>query len=188
MNRQRKTGLLAHGRHRSAALLVAVKVAIVALVLVLPSGLALSLGAAHVVAIALVAVAAAVLLVVRHGSRERAGRTHQSGRRMLTAETAIATTNATRYLVQLCSHATKMGRLHGRGTHERPEVLDVDWSDRHGVLTLSWGRCTLDADSTTLTVRVEAADDEHLELVQDLVTTDLERFGKRERLVVAWQS
>lgn len=70
MNRQRKTGLLSHGRHRSAALLVAVKVVIVAVVLVLPSGLALSLGAAHVVAMALVAVGAAVLLIVKHRSRK----------------------------------------------------------------------------------------------------------------------
>jgi hypothetical protein len=66
MNRQDKTGLLSHGRHRSAALIIAVKVAIIALVLVLPSGLAISLGAAHVVAIVLVAVSLAALMIVRH--------------------------------------------------------------------------------------------------------------------------
>jgi len=51
---------------------------------------------------------------------------------MLTAETTIETSNASRYLVQLCTHATKMGhglrRLHAHATHERPDVLDVDWS------------------------------------------------------------
>jgi len=110
---------------------------------------------------------------------------------MLTAETTIETSNASRYLVQLCTHATKMGhglrRLHARSTHERPEVLDVDWSDTHGVLTLSWGKCTLDADPTTLTVRVDAEDGEHLQRVQDLIAADLERFGRREQLTVAWQ-
>jgi amino acid permease len=66
MNQEKKAGLLPHGRHRSVALIVTLKVVIVALVLVLPSGLAISLGAAHGVALALVAVAAGVLLVVRH--------------------------------------------------------------------------------------------------------------------------
>jgi hypothetical protein len=70
MNRQRKTGLLSHGWHRSTALVVAVKVVIVALVLVLPAGFALSLGAAHVVALALVAVGVVVLLIVKHRSRK----------------------------------------------------------------------------------------------------------------------
>jgi hypothetical protein len=110
---------------------------------------------------------------------------------MLTAETTIETPNASRYLVQLCGHATKMGhglrRLHARSTHERPEVLDVDWSDTHGVLALSWGTCTLDADTVSLIVRIDAEDGEHLRRVQDLIAADLERFGKREQLFVAWQ-
>jgi hypothetical protein len=72
--------------------------------------------------------------------------------------------------------------------HARPEVLDVDSSDTHGTLTLSWGRCVLDADATTLSVRVEAADEENLRRVQDLIAADLERFGKRDQLTVTWRS
>ncbi len=110
---------------------------------------------------------------------------------MLTGETTIQTANASRYLVQLCEHATKMGHrlrhLHTRAAHERPEVVDVDWSDTHGTLTLSWGRCVLDAGPTTLTVQVEAADEENLHGVQDVVTGDLERFGRREGLTVVWR-
>lgn len=110
---------------------------------------------------------------------------------MLTAETTIQTTNASRYLVQLCEHATKVGHglrhLHTRMSHARPEVLAVDWSDTHGILTLSWGRCVLDADPTTLTVRVEADSEENLRRVQDLVAADLERFGRRDQLSVTWQ-
>ena len=110
---------------------------------------------------------------------------------MLTAETTIQTTNASRYLVQLCEHATKIGHrlrhLHSRMTHARPEVLDVDWSDTHAILTLSWGRCVLDADPAKLTVRVEADGEENLRGVQDLIAADLERFGRREQLSVAWQ-
>lgn len=119
------------------------------------------------------------------------GRPHEGGQHMLTAETTIQTTNASRFLVQLCEHATKIGhglrRLHARMSHARPEVLDVDWSDTHGTLTLSWGRCVLDADPETLTVRVEADSEENLRGVQDLITADLERFGRREQLTVAWQ-
>jgi hypothetical protein len=110
---------------------------------------------------------------------------------MLTAETTIQTTNASRYLAQLCQHATKFSHrlrhLHTRVAHARPEVLDVDWSDTHGTLNLSWGQCTLDADPTTLTVRVEADGEENLRRVQDLVGADLERFGRREQLTVAWR-
>lgn len=108
---------------------------------------------------------------------------------MLTAEAHLQTTKASRYLVQLCQHATKFShRLrHLHATRQRPEVLDVDWSDTHGVLNLSWGKCTLDADPTRLTVRVEADNEEDLRRVQDIVTADLERFGRRDRVTVAWQ-
>lgn len=107
----------------------------------------------------------------------------------LTAEAHIQTTKAGRYLVQLCQHATKFShRLrHLHTTHQRPEVLDVDWSDTHGVLNLSWGKCTVDASPAGLTVRVEADNEENLRRVQDIVTADLERFGRRDRVAVAWQ-
>lgn len=67
--KRHETPRTSHTRHRSIALVVAVKVVIVVLVLALPSGVALSLGAAHGVALLLAAVAAVVLLVVKHRSR-----------------------------------------------------------------------------------------------------------------------
>ena len=39
----------------------------------------------------------------------------------------------------------------------------------------------------TLTVRAEAASEESLQRVQDLITRNLERFGRREHLTVNWQ-
>ena len=110
---------------------------------------------------------------------------------MLTTETTIETPNASRYLVQLCKHASKMGhglrRLHARTTHERPDVLDVDWSDTHGMLTLSWGKCTFDASPTTLNVRIDTPDEERLHGLQRIIANDLERFGNREQIKVAWR-
>lgn len=39
-----------------------------------------------------------------------------------------------------------------------------------------------------LTIRAEAADQEDLRRIQDLLTTRLERFGRREHLTVTWQA
>lgn len=177
-----------HLGRRSAALIVAVKVAIVVAALALPSWLAISLGAVHGVALVLVAVAAVVLLVA--GAIRR--RTSQGEMTMLTTESRIETTNANRLLAHLCQHATKMGEHlrhnHMHRAHARPDVLAVEFSDTHGTLDLSWGRCVLDADSDILTVRVEAATEERLRGIQGIVTTDLERFGHREKLTVSWSA
>lgn len=181
---------LRRGKGRSVALVLAVKLGIVVLVLVLPSGLAFSLGAAHGLVLLMLGVAAAVLLIARGIERRRASdRPHLGEQRMLTAVAHVPTANASRYLVQLCQHATKishrLGHLHA--TRARPEVLDVDWSDTHGTLSLSWGQCTLDADPTTLTVRVDAVDEEKLRQIQDVIAADLGRFGRRDQLSVTWQ-
>jgi amino acid permease len=70
MRRRDMTGALRHGKGRSLALLLAVKVGIVVLVLALPAGLALSLGAAHGLVQLLLGPITAVLLVVnRHRAR-----------------------------------------------------------------------------------------------------------------------
>jgi hypothetical protein len=173
-----------HFGRRSVALIVAVKVAVVIAVLALPSWFAISLGAAHGVALAVVVMAAAVLLVV--GAIRR-----RSGKTVLAAETRIETTNASRYLVQLCQHATKMGEhlRHGHvpGGHARPEVLGAESTDTHGTVDLSWGRCVLDADADSLVVRIEADTEEHLRAIQDIVAADLERFGHRDNVTVTWQ-
>lgn len=173
------------------AVAIAVKVAIVALVLMLPSGLALSLGAAHGVALLLVAVVAVVLLVVRHRKRGSHEMSIPGERHTVAAEAVIETTNAGRYLDQLCRHATKFGHrlrhVHANSTHARPEVLGVDRHETRGVVDLSWGRCTVDAGPTTLTVRIEAVDDQKLRQVQGIIAADLERFGRKEELAVIWQ-
>ncbi|MFI5882912.1 DUF2218 domain-containing protein [Streptomyces sp. NPDC051554] len=49
------------------------------------------------------------------------------------------------------------------------------------------GECTLQATPGTLTARVEAADQENLGQLQDLVTTHMGRFSRREPLSAEWQ-
>jgi hypothetical protein len=112
---------------------------------------------------------------------------------MLSAEARVRTEKPGRYLTQVCRHASQMGgrlrhrpRSHGRGD-TRPEMRHVEWSETSGSLVLNWGRCTLQAAPGTLTLRAEAADEENLTRIQDLVTERLETFGRREHLRVAWR-
>lgn len=110
---------------------------------------------------------------------------------MLTAEARIVTERPSRYLVQLCRHANSMGhrilRSHAGRAPVRPDVQHVEWSDTDGTITLSSGRCTVQAGPDTLTVRVEATSEEDLQRIQELIARNLERFGRRDHLKVRWQ-
>jgi hypothetical protein len=112
---------------------------------------------------------------------------------MLSAEAQVQTEKPGRYLAQFCRHASQVGgrlrhrpRSHGGGG-TGPEMRHVEWSETKGSLVLDWGRCTLQAAPGTLTVRAEAADEENLTRIQDLVTERLEAFGRRDHLTVAWR-
>jgi len=108
---------------------------------------------------------------------------------MLTAEAHVQTEHPGRYLVQLGRHAQQVNRLrHEPGDAQPPpRVEHVEWSQTGGVVDFGRGRCTMRASGNLLTLRAEAADEESLQLVQDLVTRDIERFGRRDRLQVSWQ-
>ncbi len=114
---------------------------------------------------------------------------------MLTAEAQIETGRPGRYLAQLCKHAAAMGsarghqaRMHGGGTlADRQVQVHAEWSDTHGVVRfVPWGQCVIEASADRLTLRVEATDEEDLRQIQDVLTRDLGRFGRRERLTVSW--
>ena len=115
---------------------------------------------------------------------------------MLTVETRIATEQAGRYLVRLCTHAASMGRAQGHGTrvhlNETLSRGDVDvqtqWSETHGTITFRpWGRCEVAATPAALVLRIEAADEEYLRRIQDIVTRDLDRFSGSEKLAIGWR-
>src|SRR5215469_14140941 len=110
---------------------------------------------------------------------------------MLTAEAHVQTEHPDRYLVQLCRHAQQVHRLrhrpsHGRADAQPPKVEHVEWSGTRGTVDFGWGRCTMQASGKLLTLRAEAADEEGLQRVQDIVTQDIERFGSRDHLTVSW--
>jgi hypothetical protein len=93
----------------------------------------------------------------------------------------------------MSTHAAQPGRYlrhrsRGlRGGDAPPEVRHAEWSDTEGTVTLNWGRWTLQAAGRTLTVRAEAADEQNLQRIQDLLTARLTSFGRREHLTVNWQ-
>jgi hypothetical protein len=61
--------------------------------------------------------------------------------------------------------------------------------DTHGVIRFDpWGRCTIEATATTLALRVEATGEDGLRQIQDVIASDLGRFGRRDHLSVNWQT
>jgi len=117
---------------------------------------------------------------------------------MLTAEAFICTEHAEQYLARLGKHAAKLGgtghghrpRAHGGGhaPHQAPpQVEHAEWSATSGTVRLDWGGWTIQADPGTLRLRADAADEPSLRRIQDMLTTRLEKFGRREHLTVTWQ-
>jgi hypothetical protein len=112
---------------------------------------------------------------------------------MLTAETVIVTQHPDQYLARLGKHAAKMGsgmrhrpRAHG-SDQPPPQVRRAEWSATSGTVMLDCGGWTMQAAPGTLRLRAEAADQASLQQIQDMLTTRLEKFGRRENLTVSWQ-
>ena len=116
---------------------------------------------------------------------------------MPAAEADIRTSHAARYLARLCGHAAKMGQAGHRLSHRPhaddrdggpPEVRRVERSGTEATVSLDRGQWTMRALPGRLAIRAEAADQEDLRRIQDLLATRLEKFGHREHLTVTWQT
>ncbi len=116
---------------------------------------------------------------------------------MLSAEAEIGTAQPERYVSQVAGHARQAHRLHrGPGGHgggggdgpSRPEVREVSVTGAACTVSFSTGRCTLAAAGQALRLRAEAAAEQDLAVIQELVARDLERFGQREGLQVRWRA
>lgn len=112
---------------------------------------------------------------------------------MPTAEAHLATDRASRYLVQLCRHLGQMTRVshrplagHGEGRRP-PAVQHVDYTDARGTVRFAGGQWALDATADTLTLRVDADDEEGLRRLQDGIAARIEKIGRRDGLQVHWQ-
>jgi len=116
------------------------------------------------------------------------------------AEAVIHTADPARYIARLRRHTARMGEhthfvpRHGRrppgpgSTHTPPRVTHAEWSDTHGAITMNWGQWTAQAAPGTLTLHAEAADQENLKRIQEMLTSRLETFGRREHLQLTWHA
>jgi hypothetical protein len=123
---------------------------------------------------------------------------------MLTAEARVETARPGRYLAQLGQHLSNKGRHLGNdkgrhlrhrppgdsGDHARPglaEQVQLEWSDTTGMVRFPGGQCTMQAGPDALLLRAEAEDEQTLELIENLITSHLDRFSRRDPLTVTWQ-
>jgi hypothetical protein len=111
---------------------------------------------------------------------------------MPSADATISTDRSSRYLTQLCRHLKQTSRMPhrpppGEAVRGRPAVHQVDWSDTAGTIRFSDGTCSLRATSDTLTLHVDADDEDVLQRLQDGIARRLETIGRRDRLTVHWR-
>ena len=116
-----------------------------------------------------------------------------------TAQAVIQSADPARYISRLRRHTARMGEQthfgprHGHwppdpgSTHTPPRVTHAEWTNMHEIVTMNWGRWTVQANPGTLTLHAEAADQENLKRIQDMLTRRLESFGRREHLTLSWQ-
>lgn len=92
---------------------------------------------------------------------------------MLSSTALCQTTNASRYLQQLCKHFA--------------HKTDVSFDTHQGKCSFSCGTADLAADDSTLNISVQAADAAGLAETKDVIERHLLRFAFREELPsLAW--
>jgi cytochrome P450 len=116
---------------------------------------------------------------------------------MPTAEARIPTHRASRYLTQLCRHTAQASALDHEHRHRQEEGTapaaaasiprGAECSGTGGVIDFEGGRCTLRATGEELILLAEADDQQHLRLIQEALTTRLQRIGHRDHLAITWR-
>jgi uncharacterized protein len=93
---------------------------------------------------------------------------------VLTSDGITQTPRAPRYLSQMCKHMGALGI----------QVHATD--DTYGLAEFGLGSCELRAEPEHLVLTLKTRNPWVLKRVQDVLTADIERFGRRERLTVHW--
>ena len=86
----------------------------------------------------------------------------------------VATDKPVPYMRQLCKHFG--------------HKVDASFDEDSGYIQFDFGRCELHADEGKLTLSVSAADEESHERMERVIGSHLERFGRRDELVVTWSA
>jgi hypothetical protein len=82
------------------------------------------------------------------------------------AKASVATANANKYLQQLCKH----------WSHR----LEVDLTDRKGVVKFPAAVATFESDEDALLVKIEGEMSEEVERLKGVIASHLDRFAFRE--------
>jgi uncharacterized protein len=85
---------------------------------------------------------------------------------MPTVNASVPTVNGAKFLQQLCKH----------WSHR----LEVEFSDRKGVVTFPGAVVNLEAEADALQVTIEGKDSEEVERMKGVVSSHLDRFAFRE--------
>lgn len=91
---------------------------------------------------------------------------------MLEAHTQVSTPAASRHLSLLCQHFQ--------------QKVPANWSEQQGEVDFGIGKCWLQAEPQALLIRCQAADQEALAQVQEVVKSHLEKFARNEGLQLHW--
>jgi hypothetical protein len=91
------------------------------------------------------------------------------------AEARVLTPNGARYAKQLCGHAAW-------------KTPRSEWSPPDGVIEFpdKLGTCRMTAEPDRLALVAEALNEANLARIQQVVGSNIERFGSREGLSVRW--
>ncbi len=91
---------------------------------------------------------------------------------MISSQAHVQTSNASRYLVQLCKHFA--------------HKIEVTYDSKNGHATFPFGTCTMQADETQLILQCTGNDEAALMRVQDILQEHLKGFAFREKPSIVW--
>jgi len=91
---------------------------------------------------------------------------------MLSAKSTVQTEKASRYLKALCNHFDRK--------------VTAEYDDNQGNVDFGFGHCQMIADETSLSVSIQADDEEQFGRVKFVVADHLERFSGDEALKLEW--
>jgi cytochrome P450 len=112
------------------------------------------------------------------------------------AQARVRTDRAARYLSQLGAHLAKLpahqAAEHASGEHRphhdsAPPAVSWQGEAREALLIdFGWGRCTVRADDTELSLHAEAAQLDRLREIEERIGSRVRAIGRRDDLAITW--
>lgn len=91
---------------------------------------------------------------------------------MLSAKSTVQTEKASRYLKALCNHFSRK--------------VTAEYDDNRGNVDFGFGYCQMLAEENSLSINIQADDEDKFGRVKFVVADHLERFSGDEALKVEW--